>query len=208
LIAALLLAWGATGCGGGGGDGGGESAVSLKKSLIPPAKIKPLVLRQSFSWSDPIDYVGQGLLLPETTLPSKAVAAMNDDGFTAAAGQLLVPKQGGVEVHELAASFDSADGAQKAQAYLHQQDLRQPCAAACIVSPKPYKLPGIPNLEAVHQVPNGVKPPPGEKPFERYLAEFRVGSNVYSVATDGSPGDVSPLQFKQGMQMIYQYAQR
>ena len=206
LIVVLLTASWAAGCGGGGGDGNGEPAASLKKTLVPPGKLKPLVVRQSFTWNDPIDYVAQGLLLPETTLPSKAVATLKDDGFTAAAGQRMAPKQGGVDVRELAASYGSNDEAQKALAYLHQQDLRQPCAAACIVSPKPYRVPGIPNLEAVRQVPNGVKPPPGEKPFERYLAEFRVGSNVYTVATDGSPGDVSPRQFNQGMKTVYRYA--
>ena len=206
LLLVAVVAVLAVGCGGGSDET--TSAADLNGVLLPPAQLKQLVLEQTFAWNNATDYVAQGVSLPETSPPSKTIAAVEDAGFNAAAGQSMTPKAGGVQVHVLVASFDSSDGARQARHELHQQDLQQPCAAACTVDPRPFKLAGIPNSEAVHQVPNGNKPPPGSQPFERFVVEFTIGSDLYTVDASGGPGDIPPARFVQGSQMVYEYARK
>jgi hypothetical protein len=201
IVASAALA---VGCGGGGDET--TSAASLQSLLLPAAQLKPLVLRQKFAWDNPTDYVAQGVSLPETSPPSKTIAAVEDAGFNSAAGQDLTPKSPGVQVHVLVANFDSSDGARQALDELHAQDLQQPCAAACTVDPRPFKLTGIPNSEAIHQVPNGNKPPPGSRPFERFVVEFTIGSDLYTVDASGGPGDIPAARFSQGADTVYKYA--
>jgi hypothetical protein len=104
------------------------------------------------------------------------------------------------------ARFDSADGASQALRYLHGQDLQHPCFASCSVSPQPLTVKGVPSSEAVHQAPNGVKPPPGSGPFERYVLEFTIGPDLFIVDANGGPGDTPPAQFDAGARTVYRYA--
>jgi ketosteroid isomerase-like protein len=134
--------------------------------------------------------------LPEDTPPSEAVAKMDDAGFQAAAGDQLRPKGGGAPVFVDAARFDSADGASEAQDYLHSQDLQQPCAGACVVSPQEFTIDGIPGATAVHQVPIDGPLPPGKQPFEGYSVEFTNGSDLFYVTASGDPGDIPPRVFE------------
>lgn len=144
--------------------------------------------------------------MPEALPPSKAIAAIDDAGFEAGAGQLIFPKGGGPQIHVGVAGFDSSDGASKAVDYLHEQDLQQPCFAACTVTPRDLTVKGIPNSKAVHQVPNPGKPPPGSEKFERWVIEFAIGPDLYIVDTTGDPGAVPKARFEQGAQQVYQYA--
>ncbi len=203
LAASLLMALGATGCGGGGEE---ATPASLKPLLLPVAQLKPLQLERTFGWDNPTDFTTQGVFLPEATPPSEAIAAMDDANFEAAAGQEMRPKGGSPDVHVDVARFGSADGARQALSYLHGQDLQHPCFASCSVSPRPLTVKGVPSSEGVYQAPNGIKPPPGSGPFERYVLEFAIGPDLFIVDANGGPGDTPPAQFDAGARTVYRYA--
>lgn len=160
------------------------------------------------SWEDPVDFVVQGTVLPQGTVPSSAASQIEDAGFAAAAGDILVSKGGGPPVNVSAAGFDSSDGAGQAQDYLHSQDLKQPCLAACSVAPRNLTIKGIPGATAVHQVPVKEKLPPYIQPFEAYAVEFTIGKDLFYAHASGDPGDIPPGIFEKGAVNLYKYARR
>jgi hypothetical protein len=206
LIALVLLFQVGTGCGDDNGDE--RTPESLESLLPPPAQVGPLRLERSLAWDNATDFIVQGTVLPQATAPSAAIGQMEDSGFSAAAGQILTPKGGGEPVNVSVAAFDSADGAAEAQDYLHEQDLQQPCFAACAVSPNEFAIQDVPGVTAVHQAPVTGDLPPGVGPLEAFAAEFTIGSDLFYVYASGDPGDVPAPAFERGVLTIYEHAQQ
>jgi hypothetical protein len=206
LIALFVVALAAAGCDGDDEEAAAPSASSLERLLPPPNEVGPLRLERSLSWDNPTDFVVQGTVLPEAKPPSSAVAQMEDAGFAAAAGSILVPRGGGSPVNVSVAAFDSEDGAVQAQDYLHDQDLQQPCFAACAVSPQELAINDIPGATAVHQVPTTGELPPGTSRFEAFAAEFTIGEDLFYVHASGDPGDIPPAAFERGTAAVYDHA--
>jgi hypothetical protein len=208
LTALVLLVQVGTGCGDDNGDGDERTPESLESLLPPPAQVGPLRLERSLAWDNATDFIVQGTVLPQSTAPSSAIGQMDDSGFSAAAGQILTPEGGGEPVNVSVAAFDSADGAAEAQDYLHEQDLQQPCFAACAVNPEELAIQDVAGVTAVHQVPVAGDLPPGVGPFEAFAAEFTIGSDLFYVYARGDPGDVPAPAFERGVQTIYEHAQQ
>jgi hypothetical protein len=208
-LAAFSIAVAAVVVGGCGGDDGDSeaSAADLKPLLPPPNQLGPLEPDQTYEWDNAIDFIVQGTVTPESTTASEAGAKMDDAGFQAAAGEVLMPKGGGAPVFVDAARFDSAEGATEAQDYLHRLDLQQPCAEACIVAPQEFTIEDIPGATAVHLVPTNGPVPPDKKPFEAYTVEFTDESDLFYASASGDPGDIPPREFEKGAVAFYQYAQ-
>jgi hypothetical protein len=93
------------------------------------------------------------------------------------------------------------------KAFLHQQDLQQPCYTACTVNPRELTISGIPGATAVEQVPiKGKLPPNAGPPFEAFAVEFTIGSDLFYGYVQGDPGDTPPARFEQGAALVYKYA--
>jgi hypothetical protein len=206
VIAAVCVA--AAGLGGlmtGCGSGSKVSAASLKPRLLPASLTPRFHVLRTLDWSDPVNLVGEGIFRPEATHPSDAVKEVRSAGFRGAVGEEL--NRGGAAgeaIRNGVVKFKSASGAKKVRDWMHRQDLRQPCFAKCIFSPRNLAIPGAPGAEAVRQVPSarppsrpppGVKLPPGVNaprvvpgagPPTRYLVEFTVGPYLYFVWTEGN----------------------
>ena len=189
----------ATGCG---GDGGGATPEALKAHL-PESKDLGLQTEREFEWTNATDYSVEGPGYSEGTKPSEWIDAIENAGFEAGAGAILVD---GSTLWLGAAEFDSEEGATEARDRLHEEDLKQPCFAACAVNPQDHEVAGIPDSVAVHQVPNPGPPPKGLHKFERYLLEFIIGSNLYFVQSDGPPGEMSPREFEKVAKSVYEQA--
>ena len=205
LLALALAGAIVTGCGGD-GDGDQPSPQSLESLLPPPSQIGPLQLERTIDWENATDFVVQGTVLPQATAPSSAIGQMEDAGFAAGAGDVLTPKGGGEPVNVSVAAFDSTDGAVDAQDYLHEQDLQQPCFAACAVSPEELAIDEIPGATAVHQAPVEGELPPSVEPFEAFAVEFTIGENLFYIYASGDPGDIPPAAFEKGSLNVYEYA--
>jgi hypothetical protein len=206
LTLACLLALAAVAVGSGCGGGDDTSAASLKDQLLPAKQLSPLKIESNFEWDNPIDFVVQGLNLPESTAPSEVIGSIDDAGFEAAAGQLLATKQGDPTANVDVAGFDSEDGAREARDVLHQEDLKQPCIAECVVNPREYKAKGIPDSVGVHLVPIDRPAPPGLSKFEAYHVEFTIGKDLYVVEAFGPPGSIPEARFQSGAKTFYEYA--
>jgi hypothetical protein len=205
LLAALTCAALAVGVGCGGDDE--TSPASLKDQLVPASQLR-LEVERPFEWDNPIDFTVDGVFLPEGTKHSDAIEEIDDFGFEAGYGELLRPTGGGPDIHFEVAKFDSDDGAADARDYLHQQDLQQPCFAACTVNPEDLDVNGVPGLKGVHQVPlpKAQIPPGAGPPFERFVVEFTIGPYLYIVDAAGDPGDTPPARFARGTKSVYEYA--
>jgi hypothetical protein len=209
LLALAALAVGA-GCGGGdalGGDddGGGASRAELKRQL-PAAGDLGLEPQREYDWDDPTDVLVQGLVIPEATTPSELGAAIEDAGFQGAVGSELAASRQQSHVRIVAARFDSEEGALEVRDLLHEEDLKQPCAAACSVSPSEYELDAIPDSAAVHHVPIRGDLPPGLAPVEAYHAEFVIGPQLYVLQRDGPPSPTFGAEFDKVLRTVYEAA--
>jgi hypothetical protein len=204
VLASLLAltAAAATGCGGD-DDGGTPEAL---KGHLPQGKDLGLQTEREFEWTNATDYGVQGPFYSEGTKPSEWIDAIENAGFEAGAGVTLVDEKSGSTLWLGAAEFDSDQGATEARDRLHEEDLKQPCLAACAVTPEEHEVAGIPESVAVHQVPTPGKLPKGLHRFERYLLEFTVGSNLYFVQSDGPPGEMSPQEFEKLANSVYEQA--
>jgi hypothetical protein len=204
-LAGLICAALALGAGCGGDDE--TSPASLKAQLVPASQLR-LKVEEPFEWDNPIDFIVDGVLIPAGTKHSDAIEEIDDFGFEAGYGEILRPRGGGPDIHLDVAKFDSDDGARDARDYLHQQDLQQPCFAACSVNPEDLDVNGVPNLEGVHQVPlpKAQIPPGAGPPFERFVVEFTIGPYLYIVDAGGAPGDTPPRRFASGTKIVYEYA--
>jgi hypothetical protein len=213
LPALLITALFALGCGG--GDGETTSTAALTKQLIPASQLLPqahLKKDQEFNWTDPIDFVFDGILVPGSVPneASKTVDAVDKGGFDAGAGEILTGKGGDPQVHLDVAKFGSDGDAADVRDFLNQLDLQQPCHGPCSVNPKEAPTFGIANAKSVHQFPKkGAKLPPDVgPPFERRVIEFTIGPYLYIVDVAGRPGGVSDATWKQGVDQFYAYAKK
>jgi hypothetical protein len=208
LVGLLLLAAPVFGAGCLGGDDDGDGGVSLAelKGRLPAADELGMTLRRKYEWKNPTDVLVQGLVIPEATTPSELGAAIQDAGFQGAVGSELEATRKKSNVRIVAAQFDSDDGALKARDLLHKQDLRQPCAAACAVSPSEYKLGEIPDSAAVHHAPVRGKLPAGLSPVEAYHAEFVIGPKLYVLQRDGPPSSTFGAEFDKVLRTVYEAA--
>jgi hypothetical protein len=204
-LAVLISAALAVGVGCGGDNE--TSPASLKAQLVPASQLR-LKVEEPFEWDNPIDFTVDGVFLPAGTKPSDAIEEIEDFGFEAGYGELLRPRGGGPDIHLEVAKFDSDDGARDARDYLHQQDLQQPCFAACTVNPEDLNVEGVPDLKGVHQVPlpKAQVPAGAGPPFERFVVEFTIGPYLYIVDANGDPGDTPPGRFASGTKIVYEYA--
>ena len=161
-----------------GGDDDGTSPASLTGELLPASEIPGFKVVREFEWDNPIDFVVEGLHLPEATPPSDAVEAFENAGFDAAAGEFLVkgePFQGpgaAVDVVQLG----SDDDAREALDYVRSEALKQPCFAVCSVEGREFSVAGIPGAEGVELTPLPDPPPDAPPPFEGFSVGFTDGS--------------------------------
>lgn len=194
-----------------GDDDGDVSAADLSGHLPPAQELQlagelQLESERELEWDNATDFIAQGVFHSEETPPSELINAIDEEGFAAAAGEFL-----GDEKHETStlvavAAFDSESGAEGARDVLHEEDLKQPCFAACTVSPVEHTVDEVPNAVAVHHAPNEGEPPPGLFAFEGYLIEFTIGSNLYLLQTSGPPGAIPEADFERAATAFYEYA--
>ncbi len=208
LVAVTVFGISLPGCGGDDDEPEGPSPESLEGLLPPASQLGPLNLQATLTWDNAIDLVVQGVVLPEATAPSDAVAQIEDAGFVAGAGEILMPRGDGSPVNATVAAFDSTEGVAQAQEYLHTQDLEQPCAAACAVSPVELPIKDIPDATAVHHVPVEGELPPGVHPFEGFAIEFPIGENLFYASASAGPGEIPVSTFERGAANFYRYAKQ
>jgi hypothetical protein len=207
LLAIVVSALVGAGCGGGDDGGGGVSLAELK-SRLPVAGDLGLESERDFEWDNGTDFVAQGLFYSQGTAPSELIAAFDDAGFQGAAGSQLADPPHKWNVRISVAGFDSDEGAVRARDLLHEEDLKQPWFAACVMSPREYELDQVPDSAAVHQVLLQPKPPPGLLRSEGYLAEFAIGPQLYVVQTDSPPKWTSSAEFDRAVMTVYEAASR
>ena len=205
VLATLVIVIAA--CGGGDGDDGGKN-VSLAelRNHLPAAGDLEVVQLREFEWENATDLLIQGLVIPEATTPSELGAAIEDAGFQRAVGRELQDSHHKFNLRIGAVQFDSEEGAREARDLLHEQDLKQPCSDACIVSPREYELAEIPNSTAAHHVPVRGKLPPGKHKVEAHHAEFVIGRQLYVVQADGAPDATFSAEFERVMRSVYEAA--
>ena len=210
LFAACVLAMAAlVACGDDDDDDGGDVAAADLTALLPAAEdlLPDLETEREFEWDNPIDYVAEGVLTSEGTSPSTLVDPIDEEDFEAGAGQQLTDDKREKFTVVSVAAFESEEGAEAARDLLHEEDLKQPCFAACVVSGFEHEVEGIPDAAAVHQKPNEGKPPPGLFPFEGFHIEFPIGSNLFALYISGPPGSVTADQFDAAATAFYEHAQ-
>lgn len=173
------------------GCGGSKhsSAASLKNRLIPPSEISGFKLHRSFAWDNSIDFVAQGLPLPESTPPSRGVDVVDKAGFDAAAGEML-EKFHGPQITLIVTKLDSDKDARKLSSFVYAEGLKQPCFATCSEEPGDMPVSEIPGAKGVQQVPARVPPPDAPPPFSAYGVGFTVGPHFYLVTGAGEPGSI------------------
>jgi hypothetical protein len=204
LLAIVVIALG--GCGGGDEKGGGDIRLAELRSHLPAAGDLGLKEQRRSGWGDATDLLVQGLVIPEATTPSKLGATIEDAGFQGAVGRELADSRRKLHVRISAARFESEDGARETRDVLNQEDLKQPCLAACTVAPREYALDEIPASAAVHHAPVRGKLPPGMIPVEAYHAEFVIGSQLYVLQEDGPPSSTLAADFDRLVQTVYEAA--
>jgi hypothetical protein len=203
ILALAMIALGA--CGDDDGDGQGDVSVTELKNSLPAADDLGLVQQGEFEWDNATDLLDRALVLPAATDASELGTAVEDAGFQAAVSRALEDPDRNVRI--VAAQFDSDQGALDVRDLLHEEDLKQPCAEFCAVSPIEYEL-DIPDSAAVHHVPTRVKPPGGEHKghVEAHHAEFVIGPRLYVVQVDGPPSHTFSADFDKLMQTVYESA--
>jgi hypothetical protein len=193
IATALLAAGIALALAGCGSSSKKASSHSLNNRLLPVGSVPGFRLLRQFDWSNEINLAGEGIVTPEATHPADVVKAIRDAGFVGGSGEQLsqgVPPNENDIVNGVV-KLNSASGAKKLQAYMHAQNLQQPCFTACIYFPASFAIPGVPGVTAVQQVPHvpvppGAKAPPaGQGPPYHYLVEFTVGPYLYFATGDG-----------------------
>jgi hypothetical protein len=196
VVCALAVA-ALAGCGG----GDDESSTADLKAQLPKAPFANFPLHRAYDWSDPIDFVVQGIPLPQATDPSAAVKVMKDAGFEGAAGEDLEQRDVGLSF--LAARFGSADDARDVQSYVYSEGLKLPCYKSCSEQPGDMPVTGIPGAKGVQQVPS--ENPPADAPpgFTAYGVGFTVGDRFYLVSGGGPPGMLDKATVIEGAKELY-----
>src|SRR5205823_10768123 len=103
-------------------------------------------------------------------------------------------------------------------AWMHGQDLQQPCFSECAFSPTPLQLPGVPGSAAVVQTAAAPPPPPAGarapvgaapgSPPANYLAEFTIGPYLYWVWGQVDATPKNKTLFQEGLKLYYQHARQ
>ena len=208
---ARLLAVGAaslvvllTGCG---DDETATSSADLKKTL-PQKQALGVKAQRVFVSEGAGDFVGKGLVYSEATKASTLIRALDDAGLRKGAGVEFgnLDSERSPVVFVVAAAFDEESGARRARDTLHKEDLKQPCAKGCVVTPEEYSVKGVPDSAAAHHAPIPGKPPAGLNKFEAYLLEFTVGDRLYRVTVNSGPGRVSSSEFDRLAREVYEKA--
>jgi hypothetical protein len=200
VLTALVIGIGACGS-----DDGDTSSAALKERL-PAADDLGLKPERKFEWDNATDFVVQGVPYSEGTKPSELIDAIEEAGFSGGAGAVLADHRRMSHLRILVAEFDSDDGALEARDRMHAEHLKQPCLAACTVTPTEYEVEDIPNSVSVHHAPTEGKPPHGLFKFEGYLLEFTIGSRLYIAAADGPPGSTTSDDFDELAKTVYREA--
>ena len=191
LASSVLCTGGLVGC----GDGGdGTSPASLRSQLLPVSEVPGFKTERKFDWDNPIDFVHEGLPVPESTPLSQAVEAIEDAGFEAGVGESFVVAKGGkfqgphwtVDV----AQFGSDDKAREALDYVRKEALKPPCFGVCSVDGREFAVTGIPGAKGVQLTPQRNPPPGAPPPFAARGIVFTAGPRLYLVNVDGEPGQV------------------
>jgi hypothetical protein len=205
LIAVALVLTGALllGACGDDDDGGGDDASFAElSSSLPTGGDLGLDQGSESEWDNATDLLTVFLVIPDETVPSELGTAIEDAGFQGAAS--LETGGPGLNVRISAAQFDSEEGALEARDLLHDEDLKQPCAEACVVAPREYELEDVPDSAAVHHVPVKGDSPAG--PVEGHHAEFVIGPRLYVVQVDGRPSPTFSADFDQLMRTVHESA--
>ena len=187
-------------CGGDDDAGDGDVSVAELSSSLPAADDLGLDERGESEWDDATDLVAEDLVIGGTTDASELAARIEDAGFEGAVGSDLGDRDLNVRIR--AAQFDSEEGALVARDILHDEDLKQPCADACVVAPREYELDDVPDSAAAHHVPIRDLPS-GQSKIEAHHAEFVIGPQLYVVQVDGRPSSTFSADFDKLMRTVY-----
>jgi hypothetical protein len=201
LAAAVLSIGGLVGCGG----DDKTSPASLRNQLLPASEIPGFKSERKSDYDNVIDFVHEGLLLPEATPLSQAVDAFENAGFEAGVGERFVKGKPfeGPRATVNVAQLGSDDDAREALDYARKEALKQPCLAVCSVQGKEFAVAGIPGAKGVQQTPLPDPPPNAPPPFVSYGVGFTIGSRLYLVSADGGPGQVKKDQALDAAEALY-----
>jgi hypothetical protein len=203
IAGAALLSALVTACGG----GGKITAKSLDPRLLPASSVPGFGRALTLDWSDPVNLVGEGVALPGFTHPSAGVKTFEDAHLKGAAGEVLTRGVGldVTEIHVGVAKLGSASDAVNVRDWMHRQDTQQPCLTACVFTPQPIKLAGVPNSAVVVQTTIGGKA--GRGPAN-YRAEFVIGPYLYWAWFAGDASAKTRSEFETGVSRYYRHAQQ
>ena len=201
ILALAVIALGA--CGGDDDDGESEVSVAELSNSLATADDLGLEERNKSDWDNAREVFAGTLVIGGTTNPSEFAAGIEDAGFQGAVGSDLVGQDANVRIRAI--QFDSEEGALEARDLLHDEDLKSPCAEACIVTPIEYELDDVPDSAAVHHVPTRAESPGGPK-VEAHHAEFVIGPQLYVVQVDGQPSPTFSADFDKLMGTVYESA--
>jgi hypothetical protein len=203
LVGLFVLAL--AGCG---GDDDAVSPGSLKSRLLPASAVPGFKVERQANWDNPIDFVGQGLPLPESTLPSRAVKVFEDAGFEAAVGERFVVAKGnkfdGPDAGVAVVQLGSDDKARDALDYVRKEGLKQPCFAVCSVEGHEFPVSGIPGAKGVQLTPLRQPPPDAPPPFEAYSVGFTIGPRLFLTNSGGGPGQVKKSRVLEAAKGLYE----
>jgi hypothetical protein len=210
LVLLLGLALAAVAISGCGGDAEETSPAALEGRLLPASEVPRFKRERAFEWNDAIDLTVQGLFLPQSTPPSRAVDLIEDARFEAAVGEELVASKDdrfqGPRMTIDVVQLGSDDDAREVLDFLHKEDLKQPRSALCSQNPGELEVEGIPGAKGAEQVPRRNPPEGAPPPFVAYAVEFAVGPVLYVVAGSGGPGELSSSQVLDAAKTLYERA--
>jgi hypothetical protein len=199
ILALAVIALGA--CGGDDDDGEGPVSVAELRRSLPTAGELGLDGHFKSNWESAGDLLPRHLVFGGRTDPKELIAALEDAGFQVAVGSDLGGQDLNVRIRAI--QFDSEEGALEARDLLHDEDLKTPCPAACVVTPIEYELDDVPDSVAVHHVPTRIDLPPGQSRVEAHHAEFAIGPQLYVVQMDGKPSSTFSADFDKLMRTVY-----
>jgi len=185
LVGALLMYL--VGCGG--GDSSGSVSAESLQARLPPASLEPgYRVQRTFDWADPVNLVGEGLALPAATRPADAVKVFRDANLQGATGEHLAQGTSPLDESVITigvAKFPSEAEATKVRDWMNGKDLQEPCYGACIFSPTPFAIPGVPTAKAVEQRPNQLALKSDPTLDSRFRVVFTDGPYLHWIAVDG-----------------------
>lgn len=202
----VLCTVGLVGCGG--GDDDDTSPASLRSQLLPVSELPGFKIERKFDWDNPIDFVHEGLPLPESTPLSEAVEAIEDAGFEAGVGESIVIAKGNrfdgphwtVDVTQLG----SDDKAREALDFVRKEALKPPCFGVCSVNGQEFAVTGIPGAKGMQLDPQRNPPPDAPPPFAARSIVFTTGSRLYLVNMVGEPQQVKKSEVLRAAKALYE----